>query len=474
MKKLISSKINFIIQKSLVYINITIVALWFILFLSEGGTENLLNQTVLKQVLMILGILGMFASSFIGFLYPRISFASITVIFIVFDSFAVINLPFFSQHIFTHAMVIFANLFILYYYYEIMVKSKNKEFEELNESFIQLKQSHEITKAMMDITPKMLLNENIDQILQHILEVAIKLIPNAQSGSILIRNGDIMDFKAASGYNLEILKNIHLRYKDTYQYRLGELFEPTVIKDVKTFNEANVDRRLADEFSESNVEMAQAVLTCSIRLHDHIYGFINLDNMENENAFTEQDKVLTKHLASQIEIALNNHMLVEEIYKLSRYDALTGAYSRKYFQNYINQLKHQNNQVFSLAVFDVNDLKGINDSYGHHMGDQYLLHFVNIIKSVISKSDNLFRTGGDEFILVMMDKDCDQAKLLMAEIKKQSINQPFSTSKDHRMIQYSAGFACYPDDSSSFDEIIEIADMNMYKNKELEKSKHKI
>ena len=77
-------------------------------------------------------------------------------------------------------------------------------------------------------------------------------------------------------------------------------------------------------------------------------------------------------------------------------------------------------------------------------------------------------------MLVMMDKDCDKAKILMAEIKKQSINQPFSTSKDHRMIQYSAGLACYPDDSSNFDEIIEIADMNMYKNKELEKSKHKI
>src|SRR5690606_11849463 len=115
----------------------------------------------------------------------------------------------------------------------------------------------------------------------------------------------------------DTLKKIDLYFEDMYQYKLGVLNEPAVIRDIKTFNEKNLKAETTDAMNENEVLTAKAVLTCSFILHDTIYGFINLDNLEDFEAFNDQDKLYIKHLASQIEIALNNHLLVEEIYTLS-------------------------------------------------------------------------------------------------------------------------------------------------------------
>lgn len=105
------------------------------------------------------------------------------------------------------------------------------------------------------------------------------------------------------------------------------------------------------------------------------------------------------------DILINEDGRDEMLKKLIRYDrelymdALTGAYSRRYYED---QLK-QTEMVAGVAMIDLDDFKLHNDTYGHNAGDLVLETVVNVIRNSIRKTDVLVRFGGDEFLLVMPD-----------------------------------------------------------------------
>ena len=78
-------------------------------------------------------------------------------------------------------------------------------------------------------------------------------------------------------------------------------------------------------------------------------------------------------------------------------DALTGAYNRRYYED---QIKKKSMHA-GVAMFDLDDFKLANDTYGHDIGDAFLKTEVAVIKKMIRKTDALIRYGGDEFLLVM-------------------------------------------------------------------------
>jgi len=434
-------------------------------FLNDGYT-TFMESSVIDKVLIVLGILVMIVSA-IWMQFDRLKggILGVTTVF-TFGTFHILDLVIFSHNLITDFYLIASLTLIFFHFFEQIVIGKEIELQVMKKKFQHLERSFEITKAMMGVTPKMLLDDDIDKHLQNILEIAVELVPNAQSGSILIHKDDEdMQFRAAVGYDLNLLKEVELRYTDTYQYRLGTLLEPTVIQDIKTFNEANPERNVAQEFADKDTIMAASVLTCAIQFDDKIYGFINLDNLTNPEAFDEQDKLLIKHLASQIEIALNNHHLVEEIYKLSQYDSLTGAYSREHYDKAIQSLMNQHDASLCLAVVDVNDLKKVNDSFGHSSGDQYLIHFVQTVKRNLMSKDSFYRTGGDEFVIMMPDIKLPEGIKRLDKIHEDVKNSPFFIDGQAVPIEFGSGVAHYTDDHEDLQMVIRIADKRMYQDK---------
>jgi diguanylate cyclase (GGDEF)-like protein len=366
-------------------------------------------------------------------------------------------------------MLSFIGAIMIHLFNEIIMQIE-LEISMIKKEYDHLERSHEITKAMMEVTPKMLLDDNVDRLLQNILEIAVELVPNSESGSILVKNeDDIMEFHAAVGYDLSILKDIHLRFEDTYQYRLQQFYEPTVISDLKTFNEANPSRNVAQEFADKKTELAASVLTCGVMFQNEIYGFINLDNMDNQDAFDDQDKLLIKHLASQIEIALNNRFLVEKIYQLSQYDSLTGVYSREYYDKMMQSYVKDEQVSFSYAMLDVNDLKKINDTYGHFVGDQYIVHFVHMVQTNLTQTDHIYRTGGDEFAIIMIGVKLQDGLKKMEKIRDYITGHPFMIDDTSVPITFGCGVAHYQDDHEDLQMVIRMADKRMYEDKKAHK-----
>ncbi len=364
---------------------------------------------------------------------------------------------------------------ILFVALHLINKNEEVRFDEYNKlygEYQDLNQNYKIIQGMMDITPEMLKDDNLDNLLQVILTKAIDVIPKAQTGSILIKNNNQMVYRAAVGYDLDLLKEVNLQFEDMYQYKLGNLYEPTVIKDIKTFNEAYLDPKKTKYLDEQGALIAKSVLTCAITVHNEIYGFINLDNIEDVDAFQDKDKIYIKHLSQQIEMALRNQVLVKDIYELSKYDMLTGAFTRQQYASALREVyekakKHKT--VFSICMVDVNGLKLINDAYGHDIGDKYLIHFSKIMQGFIWESDFLSRIGGDEFIIVCLDCDKICAQNRIEELRIKIAKTPFVVDSISVTITFGGGVASFPEDSNYLDELITLSDQRMYIDKKNQK-----
>ena len=151
-------------------------------------------------------------------------------------------------------------------------------------------------------------------------------------------------------------------------------------------------------------------------------------------------------------------------------DELTGAYNIRYLNNMIDELKNTS-EPYSLIMLDIDNFKKLNDSYGHQTGDRGLKHIVNVIlNSIREETDLVFRYGGEEFVVILKDTSKTNAIILAERIRRQLEITPFmsqSESRESLYITASFGIADY----QSGEDVIKIADENMYKAKDQGKNR---
>ncbi len=100
----------------------------------------------------------------------------------------------------------------------------------------------------------------------------------------------------------------------------------------------------------------------------------------------------------------------QEAEEMARLDPLTKVFNRRAFYEYMSKrLAHlqYNNQTLSLVMIDVDNFKKVNDKFGHARGDEALIAITQTIRSEIRESDQIFRLGGEEFVIIL--PDCDEA-----------------------------------------------------------------
>jgi len=148
---------------------------------------------------------------------------------------------------------------------------------------------------------------------------------------------------------------------------------------------------------------------------------------------------------------------LETMYKeaeaLARVDPLTKVYNRRAFYEYMSKrlahLKHHNHTL-SLVMVDVDEFKKVNDLYGHSKGDEALIEIANTIQSEIRESDQLFRIGGEEFVIVL--PDCDELNAFnLVERVRLNIGQ-IALMHNDRPIQLSCSFGITDYWSTSTDD----------------------
>ncbi len=160
----------------------------------------------------------------------------------------------------------------------------------------------------------------------------------------------------------------------------------------------------------------------------------------------------------------------EELKRLATIDTLTEVLNRGsgllFFKKQL-KLSKRNNWKLSICYLDVNGLKTINDTYGHQKGDEALKLVSGFLKEMIREGDIACRLGGDEFLLVLPQCPIDQALFVWKRISDKVAD--FNTSKKiPYVISLSHGIAeCDPSEEKSVDQLLAIADREMYKTKHL-------
>ena len=146
---------------------------------------------------------------------------------------------------------------------------------------------------------------------------------------------------------------------------------------------------------------------------------------------------------------------------LSFHDHLTDLYNRRFFEEELLRLDTLRNLPLSVIMIDVNGLKLTNDAFGHETGDLLLKKVAGIMKKECRNDDIVARLGGDEFSVILPKTDAVQAKLIMDRITGSADKENLKSI----VISVAAGYATKTSPDQNIDEIIKIAENNMYSDK---------
>ncbi len=197
-----------------------------------------------------------------------------------------------------------------------------------------------------------------------------------------------------------------------------------------------------------------------------VTGFLRI-KPKNFINFKEKNYDLFITLAGEFAIVTERNKLYEQLRKLANTDRLTELYNYGYFLEHAGQVSAEK-KYFAVIIIDVDNFKSYNDTYGHLSGNMCLRSIADNMKKEMAACV-LGRFGGDEFIVLREGKNEDIAVFL--EKFKSSMNTKFHEYDKKAGISISIGYALYPKDGNTLQEVIAAADKALYKAKQTGKDK---
>lgn len=164
----------------------------------------------------------------------------------------------------------------------------------------------------------------------------------------------------------------------------------------------------------------------------------------------------------------------EKLHFTATHDALTKLPNRMLlFERLDEAIKRAKRNRMGGALFfiDLDNFKEINDTAGHSAGDKVLVECAARIRNVLRESDIFGRLGGDEFLLIIENIKHIDAPMYVAKKILHAVNQPFEIGDESFELGASIGVSLFPEDSSETEELVQFADMAMYRAKEKGKNR---
>ncbi|SDW41424.1 sensor domain-containing diguanylate cyclase [Tepidimicrobium xylanilyticum] len=327
----------------------------------------------------------------------------------------------------------------------------------------------ELRRLMLEVTRLALEIDDIHQLFQLILEITLKCIEGGTVGTIMINKGDHFIVGSQVGF-FDDIKDFKLPFEDAFLYRAtnGKMDRIAIISDLMNSNKYY---RIRTKYGEEI--FIKSSLSAPIYVRGKLLGMINIDSIEN-NSFDEDDVKTMEFIRNYIEIIISNYLLYEEKCHLAKYDYLTQFYNRSCFEEKTGVILENAascSESFNLIIFDINDLKEVNDSLGHLAGDEVIKKFASILKNNIRKTDIVGRLGGDEFVGVFFNTNKENLNKKFLNLLKKMESQTIMIRGKEIKCTFSYGIANFPEDGATFKELVSVADKRMYQFKKEYKAK---
>jgi diguanylate cyclase (GGDEF)-like protein len=166
------------------------------------------------------------------------------------------------------------------------------------------------------------------------------------------------------------------------------------------------------------------------------------------------------------------HYSVQSDFKeLATLDPLTKVANVDSFYRELNKLE-ANPVDFAVLVVDIDELKAVNDRYGHQSGSAAIQTVAKVLRRVVRGSDCLARFGGDEFVVILRDADETGARLVANRVRHILKGEKLPAAPTHELT-VSVGWAIFGEDGKTSEDLLESADVRMYRDKQVRKMSRK-
>jgi len=298
---------------------------------------------------------------------------------------------------------------------------------------------------------------DLDALLQRIVDIIREVMGYYMVAVMLPADGVVgLAVGAQSGYAVDITGQTIL----PGQGITGWVFEhgtPLIVPDVHT------DPRYVGLDEKVRSELAFPLIS-----RGHLIGVLNAES-EHINAFSAGDLALMAAVGSQLAACVEVAQLHDTLKREATHDPLTRLNNRRLFLDRILKeitRSEAKQDAFSVVFLDVNDLKLVNDSYGHLAGDALLREVANALTDAVRGEDVVARYGGDEFVVLLPGTPRPAAEVVAQRITDGIARHRFMAGRQLLQIPgVSLGLATFPQDGRTADELLAVADVTLYEQK---------
>lgn len=324
-----------------------------------------------------------------------------------------------------------------------------------------LRKQKDYLETLHQISLDLLNRRDVDDLLNAIINNATRLL-DAPYGDLDIVEGDVMITKAfTANQNFEKGLRTPRGESGAASWQAFDTHQVVIIDDYTKWPDRN------PVFESTPI---YATIIVPLISGDHCLGVFSIARAEPNQPFTHEEVQLTTLFAQQAALALDNAQLHEALRQESIRDPLTGLFNRRFMEETLaKELNRAQRKSLSLVIviFDLDHLKGINDTFGHGAGDDALTNLGLLLKTKIRASDIACRYGGDEFLVILPETHLTDVQQRMDEFRKDLKQATIRYGEDILgPLTISVGIAEYPKHGETQEALLKAADMALYKAKQ--------
>jgi diguanylate cyclase (GGDEF)-like protein len=223
--------------------------------------------------------------------------------------------------------------------------------------------------------------------------------------------------------------------------------------------------------AQSDALMQAVGATCALAVplfvSNRVMGSLQLFRARADKPFTKEDAQLLWILSLVAENLLTREYANEGLLRFAFTDYLTGLRTRGYFEQQLElefKRAERKQQKFALLMIDIDHFKILNDTFGHHVGDQLLRDVTSILMKDMREVDTVARYGGEEFVIILPETTETGAVFVAQRLRRAVDQAKFFAGSPHSVqhLTISIGVALYDTDAQFKRDLIEFADAALY------------